>query len=68
MDQTSYKITRECVSCGVLYRTTEISKEEFEQILEDYEDAVVSVEGDTDYIRFRGTCRGCREDYESSQD
>lgn len=66
--KVTYKVTRECVSCGNEFSVTEVTKEEFDRILEDHEDAVVSVEGDTDYIRYKGTCKSCREDYESSQD
>lgn len=64
----SYKVTRECVACGNIFKVTEVTKEDFEQMLEDDPDAMVSVEGDTDYIRYKGTCKSCREDYESSQE
>ena len=66
--KVTYKVTRECVSCGDIFKVTEVTKEDFDRILEDDPDAEVGVEGDTDYIRYQGTCKSCREEYESSQD
>ena len=63
-----YRVTRECVSCGNLFSDREVTEEVFEKTLKDDPNAEVSVEGDTDYIRYRGICRGCGEDYESSQE
>lgn len=66
--KVQYKITRDCVSCGNQFSATEVTEEVFEKTLKDDPNAEVSVEGDTDYIRYRGICRGCGEDYESSQE
>ncbi len=66
--KVTYIVTRECVSCGNEFSATEVTEEDFEKILEADTEAEVSVEGDREYVRYKGTCRGCREEYESSQD
>lgn len=66
--KVAYKVVRECISCGNEFSVSEVTKEDFDKILEEDPEVEVSVEGDTDYIRYQGTCRGCREEYESSQD
>lgn len=66
--KVAYKVVRECISCGNEFSVSEVTKEDFDKILEEDPEVEVSVEGDTDYIRYQGTCKSCREEYESSQD